>query len=239
MAKLYIVGIGSGRKENMTLRAIECLKRSEVVVGYKYYIDLIRDLVKDKLIISSGMKNEIERCRLAIQKVKKGYETSIVSSGDAGLYGMAGLVLEIDSRIDFEIVPGVSAAFLAASVLGAPLMHDFCTVSLSDILTPWEVIEKRLKYAAKGDFVIVLYNPKSHSRSQNIEKTVKILLEYKNAKTPVGIVKNAMREGEERIITTLDSIDYDFIDMMTTVIVGNSNSFIKDNMIITPRGYRI
>ncbi|MGB9840532.1 precorrin-3B C(17)-methyltransferase [Thermovenabulum sp.] len=239
MSKLYIVGIGSGNVKTMTIRALECIKSTRVVVGYHGYIELIKDLLKDKIVISSGMGQEVKRCRIAVEKVKEGYDTCIVSSGDAGLYGMAGLVLEIESCIDFEVVPGVSAAFLAASCLGAPLMDDMCTVSLSDHLTPWEVVKKRLVAAAQGDFVIALYNPRSILRPDNLERAVQLLLSYRDENTPVGIVKNAGREGESVIITTLGNIKYEVVDMMTTLIVGNSRTYIKDNTIITPRGYPI
>ncbi|KRQ85912.1 Cobalt-precorrin-3B C(17)-methyltransferase [Caloramator mitchellensis] len=239
MAKLYIVGIGSGKREDLTIRALECIDASKVIVGYTHYIKLIEDLLTGKEVYQTPMKSEVERCRAAIKYVREGLDTAIVSSGDPGLYGMAGLILELDSSIDIEVVPGISAAFLAAASLGAPLMHDFCTISLSDLLTPWEVIEKRLESAALGDFVIALYNPKSHSRVTNMERAIEIISKYRSPKTPVGIVKNARRDGEVKTITTLENINYDDIDMLTTVIIGNSNTFIKDGYIITPRGYNI
>lgn len=239
MAKLYVVGIGPGGRENMTLKAVEAIKKSRVIAGYNFYIDMLGDMVEGKEIIRTGMRGEIERCKAAVLKVKEGFDTSIISTGDAGLYGMAGPILELSEGIEVEIIPGVTSSFAAASELGAPIMHDFCTISLSDLLTPWEVIEKRLECAAMGDFVIAIYNPKSMGREGHLEKAVEIISKYKKPQTPVGIVKNAGREGNERVVTTLSNIDYDFVDMKTVLIVGNSATYIKDGLIITPRGYKI
>jgi len=239
MAKLYIIGIGPGAVENMTIRAYNAIKNSDVIVGYGFYIDLVKDMVKDKEVISTGMRGELERCIAAVEKVKQGFTTAILSTGDAGLYGMAGPVLEIADGIDTEIIPGVSSSFAAAAELGAPIMHDFCSISLSDLLTPWNMIEKRIKCACEGDFIIALYNPKSKGREGHLKKAVHIISEYKKADTPVGIVKNAGREGNDKRITMLSNIDYDFVDMKTVLIIGNSSTFIKGENIITPRGYKI
>jgi precorrin-3B C17-methyltransferase len=241
MAKLYVVGLGPGGREHMTLKALDVIKKSQVVVGYSFYIELISDLIIGKEIIKTGMKGEIERCRRAIEKVRDGLDTCIVSTGDSGLYGMAGPILEMarDKDVDVEIIPGISAAFCAASELGAPIMHDFCTISLSDLMTSWDVIEKRIECAAIGDFVVALYNPKSIGRPKHIEKAIEILLKHRNPDTPVGLIKNAGRDGNERRITTLADINYDFIDMMTVVIIGNSKTFIDNDFIITPRGYNL
>ena len=239
MAKLYVIGIGPGGRDDMTLRSLETIKKCDVVVGYTFYIDLISDLVIGKEVIKTGMKGEIERCNMAIDKVKEGFNTCIISTGDAGLYGMAGPILELSEGIEVEVVPGVTSAFSGASVLGAPIMHDFCTISLSDLLTPWEVIENRIDSASKADFVISIYNPRSKGRKEHIEKAVEIMLKYKSKDTPVGIVKHSGREGEDKIVTTLGNINYEFIDMMTIVIVGNRESYIKDGKIVTPRGYKI
>lgn len=239
MAKLYVVGIGPGGKEHMTLKALETIKKCEVVVGYTFYIDLIRDIVEGKKIIKTGMKGEIERCKTAIEEAKKGHDTCIVSTGDSGLYGMAGPILEMAEGIEVEIIPGVTSSFCAAAEVGAPLMHDFCTISLSDLLTPWEIIEKRLQMAASADFVIALYNPKSKGRPENINKAVSIISNYMSPTTPVALVKNAGRGGNGRLIVTLDTIDYEFIDMMTVVIIGNSNTYTKGGKMITPRGYAL
>lgn len=237
MAKLYVIGIGPGGKEHMTLKALEAIKKCDVIVGYTFYMELIKDLIAGKKVVKTGMRGEMERCRAAVEEVKKGFETCIISTGDSGLYGMAGPVLELTEGIEVEIIPGVTSSFCAAAEVGAPIMHDFCTISLSDLLTPWEVIEKRLHMAAIGDFVITLYNPKSKGRPGNINKAIEIILSHIKPATPAALVKNAGREGNERRIVTLGTIDYNFIDMMTVVIIGNSNTYVKEGRMITPRGY--
>lgn len=239
MATLYVLGIGPGGREHLTLKAVETLEKCSVIAGYTYYIKLIEEFIKGKKVIQTGMTKEIERCRQAIEEVKKGNDTCLVSTGDAGLYGMAGPIYEMAEGIDIEVVPGVSAVFCAAAEVGAPLMHDFCTISLSDLLTPWPVIEKRLEHAAKGDFVISLYNPKSKGRKEHIEKAVEILTRDVKPDTPVALVRNAGREGNARKLVTLSTIDFDFIDMKTVVIIGNSQTYIKDGFMVTPRGYTI
>lgn len=237
MGKLYVIGIGPGGREYFTLRMIDALKESDVIVGYTPYIDYLGDLVEGKELYSTGMKSEIQRCEKAIEFVKEGKTVSIVSTGDAGLYGMAGPIYELAEDIDIEVVPGISANFAAASVLGAPIMHDFCCISMSDLLTPWDVILKRVEMAAKGDFVICIYNPRSKGRPDHLEEAINVALKYQNGNVPVGIVKNAGREGEEITITTLDSIDYEIVDMLTCLIIGNSKTYIKGDKIVTPRGY--
>jgi precorrin-3B C17-methyltransferase len=239
MAKLYVVGIGPGGLDNLTYKAAEVIKRCEVVVGYKFYIELVKEIIVGKKIISTGMKGEIERCKLALQEVENGIDTCIISTGDPGLYGMAGLILELAEDIEVEVIPGVSAAFCAASELGAPIMHDFCTISLSDLLTPWEGIEKRLNAAASADFVIAIYNPKSKGRKTQIERAVEIIRKYKSGEVPVGLVKNAGRDGNDRKVVTLATVDFEFIDMMTVVLIGNSKTYIKEGKMITPRGYNL
>ncbi|WP_416197227.1 MAG: Cobalt-precorrin 3 C17-methyltransferase [Sporanaerobacter sp.] len=239
MSKLYVVGIGPGGRENMTIRAVETIKRCSVIVGYTSYIEYLGDLKEGKEIYSTGMRGEIERCNMAIKKVKEGKDTAIISTGDSGLYGMAGPILELAEGIEVEIIPGIVAAFSAASELGSPIMHDYCSISLSDLMTSWDIIEKRIEYASCGDFVITIYNPKSKTRTDHLKKAVDIMLKYKAPKTPVGIVKNSGRANTEKYITTLDDIDYDIIDMMCVLIIGNSNTYIKDDFIITPRGYEI
>lgn len=239
MAKLYVVGIGPGGIEHLTLRAKEVLEMCPVIVGYTYYIKLVESFLKDKKVIQTGMTKEIERCKAAIEEVLGGKDTCLVSTGDPGLYGMAGPILEMAEDIEVEIVPGVSSVFSAAAEMGAPLMHDFCTISLSDLLTPWPVIEKRLEVAAKGDFVISLYNPKSRGRKTHIERAIEIIKSDVAPATPVALVKNAGRDGNDRRLTTLEEIDFDFIDMKTVVIIGNSQTFIKNNWMVTPRGYKI
>lgn len=239
MAKVYVVGIGPGGMEHMTLKALEVIKKSEVIVGYTFYIELIKDLTVGKRVIKTGMKGEIERCRMALEEAAKGFDTCIISTGDSGLYGMAGPILELAEGIEVEIIPGVTSSFCAAAEAGAPIMHDFCTISLSDLLTPWDMIRKRLHAAASADFVIALYNPKSKGRPKNINEAIGIIAQYKGSKTPVALVRNAGREGSGKRIVTLDAVDYDFIDMMTVVIIGNSNTYIKDGKMITPRGYAL
>lgn len=239
MSKLFVVGIGPGGPEQMSVQAVEALKESEIVVGYSGYIEYVKPLIEGKEVFQTGMTGEIERCKYAVSKVKEGKTVSIISTGDAGLYGMAGPILELAPDLNVEIVPGISAAFAAASRLGAPLMHDTALISLSDRLTDYEVIKKRLKLAAEGDFVIALYNPKSKTRTRYIEEAVNIILKFRSPKTPAGIVKNAYRNDEEVIVTELQKIDYEKIDMFTLIIIGNSNTYIQNGKMITPRGYEI
>lgn len=246
--KIYIVGTGPGSLEHITPYAGESIRKSEVVVGYGTYLDLITDLIKDKEVVSTGMTQEIDRCRTAVELALSGKTVAVVSGGDPGIYAMAGLVFELLKRsvpeapsqrvpIEVEVIPGISAVNAAASRLGAPLMHDFAVISLSDRLTPWELIEKRLEAAAMADFVIVLYNPKSMGRPEHIDKARAVCLRHRNAETPVGIVRAAMRENEKVIITDLKHMLNHDIDMQTTVIIGNSTTFTWNNLIITPRGY--
>ncbi len=239
MAKLYVLGIGPGGLEHMTFKAFQSIKKSQVIVGYTPYIDYLGDLAHGKELISTGMRGEVERCKAAIDMVRKGKNTSIISTGDAGLYGMAGPILELASDIEVEIVPGVTAAFSAAAELGSPIMHDYASISLSDLLTPWEVIVKRIHMASEGDFVISIYNPKSKGRRDHLEKAIEIISKYREGSTPVGIVKNSGRPDTSVTITSLDSIDYESVDMRCVLIIGNSNTFIRDKQMITPRGYDI
>lgn len=237
-----MVGIGPGARNEISQRALDALKKSETIVGYKLYVDLVKDIVENKQVIATAMRKEIERVEQAIQAALSGKIVSIISSGDPGVYGMAGLVLEVVSRenipLPIEIIPGIPAANAAAAVLGAPLMHDYAVISLSDLLTPWETIERRVKCAAEADFVIVLYNPKSSQRTWQIEKTVSIVLQYKSPSTPVGIVKDVSREDEEIVLTTLGKVTSCPIDMTTIVIIGNSTTFQYKDYMITRRGYQ-
>ncbi len=239
MSKLYVVGIGPGGKEHMTFKAAEVIKKSDAVVGYTPYIEYLGDWVDGKEVFSTGMRGEIERCKQAIELVKEGKTTSIVSTGDAGLYGMAGPILELADGIDVEIIPGVTAAFSAASDLGSPIMHDYASISLSDLMTPLDVIYKRVENAAEADMVIALYNPRSKGRPDYLEESVKLILKYRDPKTPVGLVRDSGRPGTKVEITNLGNLDYEKVDMLTTVIVGNSNTYIENNKMITPRGYNI
>ena len=245
MGKIVVVGLGPGSMEQMTPRARKAIEEAQVVAGYTTYIKLIEPLLKDKEVIGTGMMQEVDRCKLAVKTAAEGKDTVMVSSGDSGVYGMAGLILEIvetypeETRPKVEIIAGLSAVNAAASVLGAPLMHDFAVISLSDRLTKWDLICKRLDCAAQADFVIALYNPKSKTRVKHIEEAREILLRHKDPSTPVGIVKNAARPGEEKILSTLENFTKEDIDMFSLVIIGNSKTYIKDNWMITPRGYNV
>lgn len=238
-----MVGIGPGSEGDITLRARATLTGSDLVVGYKAYLGIIKDLLKGKPTQGSGMGEEKERCQVALEEAAKGKIVSLVSSGDPGVYGMAGLTLELagstGSTVPIEVIPGVPASYAASALLGAPLAHDHAIISLSDLLTPWELIEKRLRLAAQGDFSIVLYNPKSSQRTWQIEKTQQILLEYHPPTLPVGIVKDAGRPGQAVSITTLDKMLEFPIDMTTIIIVGNSTTFVHNGLMTTRRGYRL
>lgn len=242
---LYIIGIGPGGLEDMTGRARRAIGSSEVVVGYRTYVNLIKDLVRGKEVVATGMGDEVDRCRRAIELALSGRRVGLVSSGDPGIYGMTGLALELlgkDGRdLAIEVIPGVPAFCAAASLLGAPLMHDFAVISLSDLLTPWESIVERIEGAAAADFVIVLYNPKSKGRKEHLSRALEVIGKYRSYRTPVGIVKDATREGEVVIFTTLGEVNryYGVVDMTTTLIVGSSTTFTYGRWMITPRGYRV
>ncbi len=238
MGKLYVVGIGPGGLDHMTVKAVKALEESEIIVGYTKYIEFIKPIIKDKTVFSTGMRGELERCKQALE-LSKDKVVSIVSTGDSGIYGMAGLILEMRKDEDVEIVPGVTAASAAASVVGAPLMHDNCNISLSDLMTPYELIKKRIELAAQGDFIISLYNPKSHGRPLYLKECMDIIKKYRQENTPVAVVKNALRDGEETKLFTIKSFDDSDVDMFSIVIIGNSKSYIKDNKFITPRGYKV
>ncbi|MBU5308617.1 precorrin-3B C(17)-methyltransferase [Clostridioides mangenotii] len=238
---IYVIGIGPGNKEWMTLEALDAIEKSNAIVGYKTYIKLIEELIEGKEVIENGMRQEIDRCKRAIEEAKGGKTVAVISSGDAGIYGMAGLILELVSKeevdIQVKVVPGITASIGAAALLGAPIMHDFCHISLSDLLTPWEVIEKRLKLAADADFVICLYNARSKGRSEHLKKAFDIMKEYKCGDIPVGIVKDVGRENQDIHICTFDTMDFERVDMTTMVVIGNKSTFINGDKIITPRGY--
>lgn len=240
MKKLYVIGIGPGGLSQMSLQAAEMIKNSDVIVGYTSYIQLIMPMVKQQRIVQNGMKKEIDRVKEAIQIVENTKEqVSIISSGDAGVYGMAGLALQLceEKEIEVVVIPGITASSAGASVLGAPLMHDYCHISLSDLLTPYERIQKRVELAAEADFVIALYNPRSKGRSQYLEQMLAIIQKYRSHKTPVGMVKNALRDEQEMYIDTIEFFDCTKVDMRSIVIIGNSSTYIKDGKMITPRGY--
>lgn len=240
---IYVVGIGPGSKEMMTLEAIKAMEDADVIVGYKTYINLITEFIQDKEVVQNGMRQEIDRCKQAVEIAKTGKKVAVISSGDAGIYGMAGLILELTTKeeqeVPVKVVPGVTASIGAAAILGAPIMHDFCHISLSDLLTPWEVIEKRLKLAAEADFVVCLYNPRSKGRSEHLARAFEIMGEFKGGNTPVGIVKDVGREKEEKFVCTFDAMDFERVDMTTMVVIGNKSTFIHDDLMITPRGYTV
>ncbi|SHJ11109.1 adenosylcobyric acid synthase (glutamine-hydrolysing) [Malonomonas rubra DSM 5091] len=238
--KLWVVGLGPGDVLHLTPAARAAIEQADCVAGYKTYLELIPELIADKELLSSGMRQEVERCKLALERAESGSKVALVCSGDAGVYGMAGLVLELlDGReLDVEMVPGVSAVQAAAARLGAPLMHDFSVISLSDLLTPWPLIRQRLTAAGSADFVVALYNPKSKGRTTQIGEARDILLRYRSAETPVGIVRNACRAGEEVTVTTLGRMLDCEIDMFSLVLIGNSSTYVDaTGRMVTPRGY--
>lgn len=241
MNKVYVVGIGPGEYEQMTIKAADALKNSDVIIGYTVYVDLIENHFKGKKFMTTPMKKEVDRCVLAFEEAKKGQTVSLVCSGDSGIYGMAELILKIGQDykdIEVEVIPGITAASSGASVLGAPLIHDFAVISLSDLLTPWEKIEQRLHSAAEADFVICMYNPSSKKRHDYLQKACDIILKYASKETVCGIVKNIGREGQCAEVMTLEQLRDTQVDMFTTVYIGNSQTKVIDGKMVTPRGYR-
>lgn len=238
MGKLYVVGIGPGGLDHMTLKAVKAIEESEIIVGYTKYIEFIKPMIKDKTLVSTGMRGEVERCKQALE-LAKDKVVSIISTGDAGIYGMAGLILEMREDENVEVIPGVTASSSAASIVGAPLMHDNCNISLSDLMTPYDLIKKRVELAAEGDFIISLYNPKSHGRPLYLKECMDLVRKYRQGNTPIAVVKNALRDGQKSTVFTLDTFDDSEVDMFSIVIIGNSKSYIKDGQFITPRGYDV
>ena len=240
---LAVIGIGPGSMEHITPAARKALEEARIIVGYKTYITLIKSLLReDQEILSTGMMQEVARCRQAIDQAATGEKVALVCSGDPGIYAMAGLVFELirerNDQVEVEIIPGIASLNSCASLLGAPLMHDFAVISLSDLLTPWEMIEKRLEAAAMADFVTTIYNPKSKKRTTQIIRARDIFLRHRDAGTPVGIVTGAMRDNQRILLTTLENMADQEITMQSTVIIGNSSTFIHDGRMVTPRGYR-
>jgi precorrin-3B C17-methyltransferase len=228
----------------MTIKARSEIENADVIVGYATYVNLVRSLIKPTAeVICGKMGDEVERAKVAVRKALENKKVAVISGGDSGIYGMAGPVLEVaekeGAQVPIEIVPGVTAATAAAAKLGAPIMGDFAAISLSDILTPWSQIEKRLKSAAEADFVIVLYNPQSRSRKEPLVKAHKILLKYRSPDTPVGIVRNVGRKGEQVVLTTVKEMLKHEIDMATTIIVGNSATRVLNQKMVTSRGYTV
>ena len=241
LKKLYVVGIGPGAYEKMTIEAAEALKNSDVIIGYTVYVDLVKEHFAGKEFLTTPMKKEVERCKMAFEEAMKGKTVSMICSGDAGVYGMAGLMYEVGMNypeVELFVIAGVTAATGGAAVLGAPLIHDFCLISLSDLLTPWEKIETRLLDAAHGDFVICLYNPSSKKRHDYLQKACDLMLKYKSEETVCGIVGNIGRDGESEKVMTLKELRDTQVDMFTTVFIGNSQTKNINGKMVTPRGYK-
>lgn len=242
MSKIYVVGIGPGSYDQMTGRAIRALECSDVIIGYTVYVDLVKEHFAGKEFMTTPMRKEVDRCVLAFEEAKKGRSVSMICSGDAGVYGMAGLMYEVGEdypEVELEIIPGVTAATGGAAVLGAPLIHDFCLISLSDLLTPWEKIEARLLAAAQADFVVCIYNPSSKKRHDYLQRACDLLMRYKSPDTVCGIVSQIAREGEQASVMSLRELRDAQVDMFTTVFVGNSQTKEQNGKMVTPRGYRM
>lgn len=251
--KLFIVGVGPGHHDHMTFRAEEAIAQSDTIVGYETYVNLVKDLIEGKTVYRYAMTQEVERAQQCIDLARSGRTVSLVSSGDPGIYGMAGLIYETLAQAGWdpaggrdgggdpavEVIPGVSALNSCASIVGSPLMTDFAVLSMSDLLVPWEIIEKRVEAAARGDFVIVIYNPASKRRIHQLQDTRSILLRHRRPETPVAIIKGAFRESETVVLTDLQSLpDHaDKLGMISTVIVGNSSTYTYKDLMINPRGY--
>ena len=241
MSKFYVVGIGPGNYENMTVRADEALKSADAIIGYHVYVELVKARYPEKEYLTTPMTREAERCRMALDEAKKGRNTALVCSGDSGIYGMAGLCFELrgeDAEPEIEVVPGLTAACSGAALLGAPLTHDFAVISLSDRLTEWAIIEKRLVNAAEADLSIALYNPASHGRPDHLKKACEILLRYLPEDRICGVARNIGREGEERFFMPLAELAEFPADMFCTVFIGNSSAKMINGSMVTPRGYR-
>ncbi len=241
MNKITVVGIGPGEYEQMTIKAANALKECDIIIGYTVYVDLVKEHFADKEFLTTGMRKETERCRLAFEKANEGNSVAMICSGDAGVYGMAGLILEIGKdypETQVEVIPGVTAALSGAAVLGAPLIHDFCLISLSDLLTPWEKIESRLVKASEADLSIVLYNPSSHKRADYLQKACDLCMQAKSPDTVCGIVRSIGRDGEEAQVLTLKELRDAKVDMFTTVFIGNSQTKELNGNMVTPRGYK-
>lgn len=246
--KLFIVGVGPGDHDNMTYRAKKAIEESNTIVGYETYVNLVQDLIDGKDVYRYAMTQEVERAQQCIDLAKSGKIVSLVSSGDPGIYGMAGLIYETlaeqgwnpKNDLPVEVIPGVSALNSCASLIGSPLMTDFAVVSMSDLLVPWEIIVKRVEAAAQGDYVIVIYNPSSKKRIHQLQDTRKILLKYRKPTTPVAIIKGAYRDSQSIVLTDLENLEShsDKLGMISTVIVGNSSTYNYKDLMINPRGYQ-
>jgi len=240
LKKLSVVGIGPGDRSQMTYKAYEVLEDSDIICGYTVYVDLVKDMFEGKEFFSTGMMKETDRCKKALEIADEGKKVSLVCSGDSGVYGMAGLIYELGTdhpEVEIEIVPGITSAISGGSVLGAPVGHDFCVISLSDHLTEMALIEKRLRLAGEGDFIIVLYNPSSKTRKDYLKRACDILLESRSPENVCGWVRNISREGEEKKVMTLRELREEQVDMFTTVFIGSSKTIDLGGMMVTPRGY--
>lgn len=241
MRKVYVVGLGPGDSSCLTAEARSALDEAHVLCGYGVYVDLVAPLYPEKEVFTTPMTQELERCRWALESARSGRTTALVCSGDAGVYGMAGPLLELARdypEVEVAVVPGITAALSGAAVLGAPLGHDFCVVSLSDLLTPWETISRRLECAAAGDFALCLYNPASRKRRDYLRRACEILLRHRSGDTVCGWVRNIGREGQESRLLTLRELREEQVDMFTTVFVGSSTTILAEGHMVTPRGYR-
>lgn len=239
--KIYVVGIGAGSADGMTYEARKVLENADVIVGYTVYADLVKKLLPDKEYFTSAMKQERERCEKAVEMAAQGRKVAVICSGDAGVYGMASLVHEVAAQyedIEVCVAAGVSAMLSGGALVGAPLGHDFAVISLSDLLTPWEKIEKRLGCAAIGDFAICLYNPSSKKRRDYLQKACDIILKYRDTKTVCAAARNIGRDGEEYTVMTLGELHDYQADMFTTVFIGNSQTREIKGKMVTPRGYK-
>lgn len=240
--RIFIVGMGPGKEEKMTLEAIHVLENSDVIIGYPVYLELLGERFGGKEMKSTPMRKEVERCRLCFEEAKKGKKVALVCSGDAGIYGMASLMYEIGAEypdIELAVIPGITAASSGAAELGAPLNHDFCVISLSDLLTPWEKIKKRLMVAAEGDFAIAIYNPSSHKRADYLKRACDVLLSHIEPERACGYVENIGRDGTTVVTCTLQELREMQVNMFTTVFVGNSGTKIINGKLVTKRGYQI
>lgn len=241
MSKLYVVGIGPGAYEDMTLRAIQVLEQCALIVGYKVYNELVRPHFPDKEYYETPMTGEVERCRYALERAQKGTLTALICSGDAGIYGLAGLAFELRGQQpvpEIEVIPGLTAATTGAALLGSPLTNDFAVISLSDLLTPWDTIGTRLEAAAQGDLCVVLYNPGSKKRRDHLKRACQILLRHKSPDTICGLARNISREGQHHQVITLAELQYMEVDMFTTVFIGNAHTRLLNGRMVTERGYR-
>lgn len=237
---ISVIGIGPGGREGMTFEAMAAIEKADVIVGYVTYIRLIESLIEGKTVVSNGMRAEAERCKEAIEIARTGKHVAVISSGDAGIYGMAGLVYELsEGKDDIEVIAGVTASSAAAAILGAPLMHDFCNISLSDLLTPYDKIMKRVSAAAEADFIVCLYNPRSKGRVGHLREAADRIMAVQGPEVPVGLVKDAGRDGQTTKICTLGTLDEDFVDMTTVVVIGNSQTKVIAGKMVTPRGYHV